>query len=87
MPTPAQSRRCSPATRSHKPPDDRFHLDGGETGEPPPRQQMNARQMGTAYVWVGATGELIPIPREGDPDFDEKMEKVAAALRPKREIK
>jgi hypothetical protein len=43
--------------------------------------------MGTAYVWVGATGELIPIPRDGDPDSDEKMEKVAAALRPKRETK
>jgi hypothetical protein len=70
-----------------KPPIDRFPIDHGETGEPPPRQQMNAWQMGTAYVYVGATGELIPIPREGDPDFDEKMEKVAAALRPKREVK
>jgi hypothetical protein len=69
-----------------KPPIDRFHIDHGETGEPPPRQQMNARQMGTAYVYVGATGELIPIPREGDADFDEKMKKVAAALRPRGEI-
>jgi hypothetical protein len=69
-----------------KPPIDRFHIDHGGTVEPTPRQQMNARQMGTAYVYVGATGELIPIPREGDPDFDEKIQKVAAALRPKREI-
>jgi hypothetical protein len=76
-----------PVTRSHKFPDDRFPIDHGETGESPPRQQMNAQQMGTAYVYVGATGELIPIPREGDPEFDEKIKKVAAALRPKREVK
>jgi hypothetical protein len=74
-------------TTTPKPPIDRFHIDRDETGESPPCQRMNARQMGTAYVWVGATGELIPIPREGDPDFDEKMEKVAAALRPKRETR
>ena len=70
-----------------KPPIDRCPIDHGETGEPPSRQQMNARQMGTAYVWVGATGELIPIPHEGDPDFDENMAIVTAALRPKREFK
>ncbi len=70
-----------------KPPIDRFPIDYDESGESPPRQQINSGQMGTAYVWVGATCELIPIPREGDPDFDEKMEKVAAALRPKRETR
>jgi hypothetical protein len=43
--------------------------------------------MGTVYVWAGATCELIPTPREGDLDFDEKMKKVTAALRPKREFK
>ena len=76
--------KATPMT-TPKPPIDRFPIDHGETGKPPSRQQMNA-QMGTAYVYVAATGELIPIPREGDPDFDEKIQKVAAALRPKREI-
>jgi hypothetical protein len=70
-----------------KPLIDRLPIDQGETGKSPPRQQMNARQMGTAYVYVGATGELTPIPREGDPDFDEKMTKVAAALRPQGDTK
>ena len=63
----------------------RFDIDHGENGEPPPsRQQIHTPQqwMGTAYVWNGGTCELIPIPREGDPDFDEKMQRVAAALRP-----
>lgn len=39
--------------------------------------------LGPAYVWVGATAQLIPIPVEGDVGFQEKMERVAAALRPK----
>jgi hypothetical protein len=39
--------------------------------------------MGPAYVCVGSSCELIRIPREGDVGFQEKMERVAAALRPK----
>ena len=49
----------------------------------PARGLAPPQSMGPAYVWVGSSCELIRIPREGDVGFQEKMERVAAALRPK----
>jgi hypothetical protein len=59
----------------------RLSIDHGENGTLPSRR-INARQIGTSYVWVGSTGKLIEILNPGDPGYEENAKLVAAAMRP-----
>jgi hypothetical protein len=60
-----------------------FDIDHGEL----PSRQMNVRQIGTSYLWIGATGRLIETLSPNDPGFEENQKIVAAALRPNRVTK
>ena len=61
-----------------------FHIDldidHGTSGMPPPRQ-INAQQVGTAYIWHSTTQELLPILPKDHPDYEENANMVMAAIR------
>lgn len=64
---------------------DQFDIDTGTNDTLPSARPFNSQRNGTAYVWDGGNCRLIPIPREGDADFDKKMRCVTAALKGERE--
>lgn len=46
-----------------------------------PKQQINARQISTAYVWNSTTQELIPILPADHPQYRENRNRLLAAFR------
>jgi hypothetical protein len=61
---------------------DRFDIDYGANGAPPPsRRQSNAQQCTPGYLWNSTTQELIPILSEDHPDYRQNEEIIAAAIR------
>jgi hypothetical protein len=75
-----KGRLSAIAARSDQKPE-RFHIDHGVNGDPPPRRQANAQQSGPSYLWNSTTQELIPILPEDHPDYRQNAEIIAAALR------
>jgi hypothetical protein len=59
---------------------DRFDIDHGTSDAPPPRQ-INAQQVGTAYIWHSTTQELLPILPKDHPDYRENAALLVAAFR------
>jgi hypothetical protein len=71
-------------TRSHKPPElpfERLDIDHATNNAPPPRGQRSARQDGPAYWWNAATQELIEIPPEDHPDYEQYERRITATIR------
>jgi len=82
---PAERRRaCNEATPMKMKRDciDRFDIDHGANGAPPPpRRQSNVQQCTPGYLWNSTTQELIPILPEDHPDYRQNEEIIAAAIR------
>jgi hypothetical protein len=57
-----------------------FHIDRFD--DTLPSRQINAKQVGTSFLWIGRTGQLIQILNPGDPGFEENMKIVDAAMHP-----
>jgi hypothetical protein len=55
----------------------RFDIDHGEL----PSRRTNVQQVGTSYLWIGSTGQLIQILNPGEAGYEENRKIVAAALR------
>jgi len=51
------------------------------------RSRRNAKQIGTSYLWIGSTGQLIQILNPGDPGYDENAKIVSAAMHPNGDTK
>jgi hypothetical protein len=62
-----------------EPPLDRIDIDHGVNNAPPPRRRQT-QQCGPAYWWNAATQELIEIPREDDPEYEQKVRMITAAI-------
>jgi hypothetical protein len=56
----------------------RFDIDHGEL----PSRQINAQQVGTSYLWIGATGKLIAILSAGDAGYEKNRKIIDDALHP-----
>jgi hypothetical protein len=56
----------------------RFDIDHGEL----PSRQINVRQVGTSYLWIGSTGQLIQILNPGEAGYEENRKIVDGALHP-----
>jgi hypothetical protein len=61
----------------------RFDIDHGEM----PSRQVNTKQVGTSYLWIGRTGQFIQILNPGDPGYEENAKIVADAMHPNGETK
>ena len=67
-----------PMTRIvRQPHTDRFDIDRGIDAR---SRRVNAQQVGTSYLWIGSTGQLIQILNPGDPGYEENYKIVSAAL-------
>jgi hypothetical protein len=56
----------------------RFDIDHGEL----PSRRSSAQQVGTSYLWIGRTGQLIQILNPGDAGYEENRKIVEGALHP-----
>jgi hypothetical protein len=56
----------------------RFDIDHGEL----PSRQIKAQQVGTSYLWIGRTGQLVQILNPGDAGYEENRKIVEGALHP-----
>jgi len=54
----------------------RFHIDNGEL----PSRQVNVRQFGTSYLWIGRTGQFIQILNPGDDGYEANRKLVDDAM-------
>ena len=55
------------------------HIDSGIDTDARSRR-INAKQIGTSYLWIGRTGKLIQILNPGDPGYEENRKIVADAM-------
>jgi hypothetical protein len=62
---------------------ERLDIDHGEL----PSRQMNVQQVGTSFLWIGSTGQLIEILNPGDAGYEENRKIVEGALRPNGDTK
>jgi len=66
------------------------HIDRGvdiDRGIAARSRGINAKQIGTSYLWIGKTGQLIQILNPGDPGYEQNAKIVSAAMHPNGDTK